>query len=213
MFLVPDLSTWADHAVGDRTKRAQHERSAGCTTPNGELFEGDPRMVLARAMDYAAAWATSSTQALSWSSSCSRTRIGDISRRDARCRRLLRPDRRPGRRRPQGYGERAGGDGHQGRDVAPRGGEGAARDRLRVRRTPCHRRQRGDIQVYAQGDRRRARAALHVHAQADLRDQRLGHAHAPEPRGHGGRARQPASPTTTTGTASRRSPSSTSPAS
>jgi glutamine synthetase len=54
MFLVPDLKTWAimPWEIGEEsTARA----ICWVYNPNGELFEGDPRMVLARAMDYAAA--------------------------------------------------------------------------------------------------------------------------------------------------------------
>ncbi len=54
MFLVPDLSTWAImpwEIDEESTARA----ICWVYNPNGELFEGDPRMVLARAMDYAAA--------------------------------------------------------------------------------------------------------------------------------------------------------------
>ncbi len=55
--------------------------------------------------------------------------------RDARRRRLLRPDAgRPGRRGPARHRDRAGGDGLRGRGGAPRGGAGAARDRLQLRR-------------------------------------------------------------------------------
>src|SRR5687768_10109710 len=54
MFLVPDLDTWA---VMPWEKAAESTARAICWVynPNGELFEGDPRMVLARALDYAAA--------------------------------------------------------------------------------------------------------------------------------------------------------------
>ncbi|MEO8289107.1 MAG: type I glutamate--ammonia ligase [Chloroflexota bacterium] len=53
MFLVPDLSTWA---VMPWEKGEESTGRAICWVynPNGDLFEGDPRMVLARAMDYAA---------------------------------------------------------------------------------------------------------------------------------------------------------------
>src|SRR5437588_12341763 len=53
MFLVPDLSTWA---VMPWETAEESTARAICWVyhPNGELFEGDPRMVLARAMDYAA---------------------------------------------------------------------------------------------------------------------------------------------------------------
>jgi glutamine synthetase len=53
MFLVPDLSTWAvmPWEIGEEsTARA----ICWVYNPNGDLFEGDPRMVLARAMDHAA---------------------------------------------------------------------------------------------------------------------------------------------------------------
>ena len=42
-------------------------------------------------------------------------------------------------------------------------------------------RQRGDLQVRAQGHRPAARPVCHLYAQADPRHQRLGHARAPEP--------------------------------
>lgn len=53
MFLVPDLSTWA---IMPWERGAESTARAICWVynPNGSLFEGDPRMVLARAMDYAA---------------------------------------------------------------------------------------------------------------------------------------------------------------
>jgi glutamine synthetase len=54
MFLVPDLNTWAvmPWEIGEEsTARA----ICWVYNPNGDLFEGDPRMVLARAMDHAAA--------------------------------------------------------------------------------------------------------------------------------------------------------------
>jgi glutamine synthetase len=53
MFLVPDLDTWA---VMPWEKAAESTARAICWVynPNGDLFEGDPRMVLARALDYAA---------------------------------------------------------------------------------------------------------------------------------------------------------------
>src|SRR5215218_5580988 len=54
MFLVPDLKTWAImpwEIDEESTARA----ICWIYNPNGELFEGDPRMVLARALDYAAA--------------------------------------------------------------------------------------------------------------------------------------------------------------
>jgi glutamine synthetase len=54
MFLVPDLKTWAVmpwEIDEESTARA----ICWVYNPNGDLFEGDPRMVLARAMDYAAA--------------------------------------------------------------------------------------------------------------------------------------------------------------
>jgi len=54
MFLVPDLNTWAvmPWEIGEEsTARA----ICWVYNPTGDLFEGDPRMVLARAMDHAAA--------------------------------------------------------------------------------------------------------------------------------------------------------------
>ena len=50
-----------------------------------------------------------------------------------------------------------------------------------LRRRAADRRQRGHLQVHAEGDRAAARPLRHVHAQADPRHQRLGHAHAPVP--------------------------------
>jgi glutamine synthetase len=54
MFLVPDLKTWA---IMPWEKGEESTARAICWVynPNGDLFEGDPRMVLARAMDYASA--------------------------------------------------------------------------------------------------------------------------------------------------------------
>jgi len=54
MFLVPDLSTWAVmpwEAEEESTARA----ICWVYNPNGDMFEGDPRGVLTRALDYAAA--------------------------------------------------------------------------------------------------------------------------------------------------------------
>ncbi len=53
MFLVPDLSTWAV-MPWERGDEATARAICWVYNPNGDLFEGDPRMVLARAMDYAA---------------------------------------------------------------------------------------------------------------------------------------------------------------
>jgi glutamine synthetase len=54
MFLVPDLSTWA---VMPWEKEDESTARAICWVynPNGDMFEGDPRMVLGRALDHAAA--------------------------------------------------------------------------------------------------------------------------------------------------------------
>jgi glutamine synthetase len=54
MFLVPDLTTWA---VMPWEKEEESTARAICWVynPNGDMFEGDPRMVLARALDHAAA--------------------------------------------------------------------------------------------------------------------------------------------------------------
>ena len=54
MFLVPDLSTWAV-MPWERAEESTARAICWVYNPNGELFEGDPRMVLARALDYAAA--------------------------------------------------------------------------------------------------------------------------------------------------------------
>src|SRR5438105_4630607 len=54
MFLVPDLSTWAV-MPWERAEESTGRAICWVYNPNGELFEGDPRLVLARAMDYAAA--------------------------------------------------------------------------------------------------------------------------------------------------------------
>jgi glutamine synthetase len=53
MFLVPDLSSWA---VMPWERKEESTARAICWVynPDGELFEGDPRMVLARSLDYAA---------------------------------------------------------------------------------------------------------------------------------------------------------------
>ena len=88
------------------------------------------------------------------------------------------------RRSPAGHGQRARGLRHSRRGRPPRGGARPARDRLPVRRRPAHGRQRGDLQVHAEGDRPAARPVRDVHAQADLRHQRLRHAHPPEPVAH-----------------------------
>ncbi len=53
MFLVPDLSTWAI-MPWERADKSTARAICWVYNPNGDLFEGDPRMVLARAMDYAA---------------------------------------------------------------------------------------------------------------------------------------------------------------
>jgi glutamine synthetase len=54
MFLVPDLSTWAV-MPWERAEESTGRAICWVYNPNGDLFEGDPRMVLARALDYAAA--------------------------------------------------------------------------------------------------------------------------------------------------------------
>ncbi len=53
MFLVPDLSTWAV-MPWERADESTARAICWVYNPNGDLFEGDPRMVLARALDYAA---------------------------------------------------------------------------------------------------------------------------------------------------------------
>src|SRR6266487_1445675 len=54
MFLVPDLSTWAV-MPWERAEESTARAICWVYNPNGDLFEGDPRAVLARALDYAAA--------------------------------------------------------------------------------------------------------------------------------------------------------------
>ena len=53
MFLVPDLTTWAV-MPWERAEESTARAICWVYNPNGDLFEGDPRGVLARAMDYAA---------------------------------------------------------------------------------------------------------------------------------------------------------------
>src|SRR6476661_4605823 len=53
MFLVPDLSTWAV-MPWERSEDSTARAICWVYNPNGDLFEGDPRHVLARALDYAA---------------------------------------------------------------------------------------------------------------------------------------------------------------
>ena len=97
----------------------------------------------------------------------------------ARSGRLLRLLDRPRAGDPPGHGRRARGVRHQGRGGPPRGRRRAARDRLRVLRRAHDGRQRGHVQVRAQGHRPAARAVRDVHAQADPRHQRLRHACPP----------------------------------
>ena len=100
--------------------------------------------------------------------------------RDARHRQLLRPHAgRPGRGRAAR--DRAGArvDGLPRRGRAPRSGRGPARDRLPLRRRADDGRQHQHVPVRREERRAAARPARDLHAQADLRDQRLGHAHAP----------------------------------
>lgn len=54
MFLVPDLSTWAV-MPWERAEESTARAICWVYNPNGDMFEGDPRRVLASAMDYAAA--------------------------------------------------------------------------------------------------------------------------------------------------------------
>ncbi len=54
MFLVPDLSTWAV-MPWERAEESTARAICWVYNPNGDLFEGDPRHVLGRALDYAAA--------------------------------------------------------------------------------------------------------------------------------------------------------------
>ena len=137
MFLVPDLSTWAV-MPWEREEESTARAICWVYTPNGELFEGDPRMVLARALDYAAnlGYKFNTGPELEF------FLFKDTIRRTSPARRttgrLLRPDRRPGRRRSQGHGERARRHGHQGRDVAPRGGARASTRSTSSMQTPCH---------------------------------------------------------------------------
>lgn len=53
MFLVPDLSTWAV-MPWERGEESTARAICWVYNPNGDLFEGDPRHVLGRALDYAA---------------------------------------------------------------------------------------------------------------------------------------------------------------
>ena len=53
MFLVPDLSTWAI-MPWERAEESTARAICWVYNPNGDLFEGDPRAVLSRALDYAA---------------------------------------------------------------------------------------------------------------------------------------------------------------
>lgn len=53
MFLVPDLSTWAV-MPWERAEESTARAICWVYNPNGDLFEGDPRMVLTRALDHAA---------------------------------------------------------------------------------------------------------------------------------------------------------------
>jgi len=54
MFLIPDLSTWAV-MPWERAEESTARAICWVYNPNGELFEGDPRVVLTRALDRAAA--------------------------------------------------------------------------------------------------------------------------------------------------------------
>ncbi len=54
MFLVPDLATWAV-MPWERGEESTARAICWVYQPNGELFDGDPRHVLARALDHAAA--------------------------------------------------------------------------------------------------------------------------------------------------------------
>jgi glutamine synthetase len=53
MFLVPDLATWAV-MPWERDEESTARAICWVYKPNGDLFEGDPRAVLSRALDYAA---------------------------------------------------------------------------------------------------------------------------------------------------------------
>ena len=53
MFLVPDLSTWAV-MPWERAEESTARAICWVYNPNGDMFEGDPRSVLSRALDHAA---------------------------------------------------------------------------------------------------------------------------------------------------------------
>ncbi|MGI8588659.1 MAG: glutamine synthetase family protein [Chloroflexia bacterium] len=54
MFLIPDMKTFSVLPWERREGTTAARIICWIYTPNGELFDGDPRLVLARAMDYAA---------------------------------------------------------------------------------------------------------------------------------------------------------------
>ena len=168
---VPRCPTWppSPSSPGSAARTRPRASSAGSTSPNGELFPGDPRArAAARSWSEARRWATRYNTGPELEFFLFRPKEGDGSRR---CRTTeagyfdfstdLAGDVR------KEMVQRARGDGHQGRDQPPRGRHRPARDRLRVRRRAAHGRQRRHLQVHAQGDRAAARPARHLHAQAD----------------------------------------------
>ena len=109
-----------------------------------------------------------------------RVQDGQPTTETARLGRLLRPHAGgPGGRRAARDRALARADGISRRGRTPRGGAGAARDRLPARRRAAHGRQRQHVPVRREERREPQRPARDLHAEAGLRHQRQRHAHAP----------------------------------
>ena len=146
-------------------------------TPEGEPFDGDPRWVLRRNLERAAARGfTVYVMPGAGVLPVRRRRDGPA----AGHRVVLRPDRpRPVPGLPPHRHRHAGADGHLGDAVPPRDRPQPARDRPARGRRPDHGRQRHERPPGGQGGRPRAGPARHLHAQAARGGGRVGHGHPP----------------------------------
>ena len=125
MYLMPDLSTFAviPWETGEYTTARV---ICWVFNPNGDPFPGDPRGVLYRQLERAGQ-AGLHLQDRPGAGVLPLPKDGDgISPLPHDRGRLLRLLDRPRLDRPQGHGDRAGADGHRGRDEPPRGRRSAS---------------------------------------------------------------------------------------
>lgn len=145
MFLVPDLDTFAP-IPWDRSSDQTARIICWVYNPSGDLFPGDPRAVLLRALEERARSASLHTGPeleFFLLRPDDQGRIAPAAPRPGRLLRLLDPTSPNDVR--QGDDERPRGDGDPRRDEPPRGRGRPARDRLRVRRRAALGRQLGDL--------------------------------------------------------------------